>query len=224
MKKLLITLDGPAGSGKSTTAKLLAKRLGYCYLDTGAMYRAITLQAIHHGIFPTDPEKIIAMLPDITLHIDYKDGRQQTFLNGWDVSEGIRSPEVTRHVSAVSAIAEVRTFLRQQQQHIGNQGGYVVDGRDIGTVVFPNADIKFYMTANVEERARRRLKEMADTDEWDLPKMIEDIQKRDHADMTRAEAPLRQPPDAIVIDNSLMTLDEQIQTIIAHIENRFGKQ
>ncbi len=225
MKKIIITLDGPAGSGKSTTAKILAQSLGYAYLDTGAMYRAIALQVLRNGLTQDQKEEITAQLSRTDIDIRYVEGEQRTFLNGEDVSEEIRNKMITNAVSAISGIREVRKFLREQQQRIGRNGGYVVDGRDIGTAVFPNAEIKFFLTARVEERAKRRQKEYAEKyGIMDLAGVIADIKKRDLADTTRSEDPLRVPENAIELDNSDLTVIEQVEIILKEIEKKLGMQ
>ncbi len=218
-KRSIITLDGPAGSGKSTTAKQLAKRLGYTYLDTGAMYRAITLMVLRNNIDPIREDQVIALLKDIHIDVKYRDDIQKTFLNGQDVSEDIRSPQVTKNVSAISSIREVRQFLVEQQRAIGKHGGYVIDGRDAGTVIFPDADRKFFLTANIETRAMRRKKELeANNVVVNIDKMIEEIKTRDSLDESRSESPLIKPEDAVEIDNSRMTVDEQVDYIMHLIQ------
>jgi CMP/dCMP kinase len=222
-KKLIITLDGPAGSGKSTTAKALSLRLGYIYLDTGAMYRAITLYILDNNIDPKDADAIETVLPALRISLEYQDHQQRTFLNGADVSDAIREPGVTLHVSAVSEHKKVRQFLVAQQQQIGQAGGYVIDGRDAGTVIFPNADLKFFLNASVEERAVRRQKELARKQIYfTLQDMIKDIQRRDAIDTNRTESPLRKADDAIEIDNTHLTIQDQVENILAVVHQRFS--
>ncbi|MBX7150089.1 (d)CMP kinase [bacterium] len=223
MKKIIITLDGPAGSGKSTTAREVARKINYTYLDTGAMYRAITLAVLEKKINPSHVADIIALLPDVQLLLTYENGTQKTFLNGRDVSEDIRSIAVTQNVSAISSIREVRQFLVKQQREIGKQGGFVIDGRDAGTVIFPNAELKFFLTANVEERAKRRQTEMAAKGTHiSLEDMIADIRSRDELDSNREESPLVKAAGAIELDNSAMTIDEQVDFVVNTFKTRFG--
>lgn len=223
MKKIIITLDGPAGSGKSTTAREVAKKINYTYLDTGAMYRAITLAVLERHFTPSHSSDVIALLSQIQLSLNYENGVQKTYLNGRDVSDAIRTVSVTQNVSAISSIREVREFLVKQQREIGKQGGFVIDGRDAGTVIFPNAEMKFFLTANVEERAKRRQKEMAAKGvHVPLDEMIADIQSRDEFDSTRAESPLIKAADAIEMDNSAMTIDEQVDFIVNIFRSRFA--
>lgn len=219
-KKLIITIDGPAGSGKSTTAKTLSKRLEYIYLDTGAMYRAIALHVLNRNISPEDVDAVVSCLPEITIDLKYQNQQQQTYLNGTDVSEAIRSPEVTIAVSPVSAMKDVRVFLVRQQQHIGKDGGYIVDGRDAGTVIFPGADIKFFLIAAVSERARRRMKDLEKQNiSISLDDMIAEINRRDNYDQNRAESPLRKAEGAIEIDNTDLSVDMQVDLMMTHINS-----
>lgn len=223
MKKIIITLDGPAGSGKSTTAREVAKKINYTYLDTGAMYRTITLAVLERQINPGRAADVIALLHHLQLSLNYENGVQKTFLNGRDVSEDIRTMAVTQNVSVISGIREVREFLVKQQREIGKQGGFVIDGRDAGTVIFPNAELKFFLTAKVEERAKRRQKEMAAKGiQISLDDMIADIQSRDEFDSTRAESPLIKAADAIELDNSAMTIEEQVDFIVNVFRSRFA--
>ncbi len=218
-RKPIITIDGPAGSGKSTTAKQLAQRLGYTYLDTGAMYRAITLMAIRNGIDPIREDLVAALLPKIRIDIRHESGVQKTYLNDEDVSEAIRAPEVTKTVSAISSIRKVRLFLVEQQRAIGMAGGYVIDGRDAGTVIFPDAEKKFFLTADIQTRALRRLKELeASGVRINLDKMVEEIRTRDALDANRSESPLIKPADAVEVDNSGMTVDEQVEYLMRLIQ------
>jgi cytidylate kinase len=208
----LIAIDGPSGVGKSTTARRVAAELGWQYLDTGAMYRAAAL-ALHRSSVPlTDRKAVTRALEGLELSQDA--GR--TFLRGEDVSEAIRSPEVTRLVTPVSADAEVREVLVDQQRRIGASGNWVVDGRDIGTVVFTGACCKIFLTASPEARARRRFLELQAKGQAPVyGEIFADLQRRDHADSTRAVAPLRPAEDAVTLDSSDLTLDEVVARIVA---------
>jgi len=220
MRNITIALDGPAGSGKSTTARLVAKELGYLYIDTGAMYRAMTL-AVLRANCPISEDAIKPLLNTTTIHLQSVHGEEQrTYLNGEDVSQEIRSQVVTQFVSAVSALASVREALVQQQRRLGAQGGVVMDGRDIGTVVFPNAELKIFLVASVEERAKRRLRELeansASSGEA-LPTLSElsrQLAERDRLDSERSISPLRKAADAIQIDTSLMNIEQQTARIV----------
>jgi cytidylate kinase len=220
--RIIITLDGPAGSGKSTVARELARALGYAYLDTGAMYRAVTLAVLRKKIDCTNASRVIETLPDLTIDIRYDGGIQKTLLNGEDVSEAIRTPDVSRNVSAIAAIPEVRQHLVAQQQRMGRDGGYVVDGRDAGTVIFPNAAMKFFLTASVKERARRRQLELAaQQTSLSLEQMIDEIERRDRLDSSRDVSPLRKAPDAIEIDNTSLTVNDQVEWIVERFRERY---
>lgn len=216
MKKIAIAIDGHAGCGKSTTAKVVAQRLGYVYIDTGAMYRAVTYFLLQAGVDVQDEAAVVAQLPHIRLHfaVNPQSGQVEIYLNGAPAEQHIRSMEITQHVSTVSIIAPVRRFLVQQQQQMGQEKGMVMDGRDIGTVVFPEAELKVFMTADVRIRAARRLLELqAKGQQVDLEDVVADLQHRDLLDSTREEGPLRQAPDALVLDTSHTTLQQQIDTI-----------
>lgn len=214
-KRLItIAIDGFSSSGKSTMAKKLAKTIGYAYIDTGAMYRAVTLYCLRNGLFDgdrLDTERLEAALPDIniTFGVD-ADGKTQTMLNGEVVEQEIRRMEVSSKVSIVAAVGSVRRALVKQQQAMGKQKGIVMDGRDIGTVVFPDAEMKVYVDASPETRARRRYKELrAKGDSVTYEDVLANVSERDRIDTTRAESPLRKADDAVVLDNSNMTIAEQ---------------
>ena len=214
-KRLItIAIDGFSSSGKSTMAKKLAKTIGYAYIDTGAMYRAVTLYCLRNGLFDgdrLDTERLEAALPDIniTFGVD-ADGKTQTMLNGEVVEQEIRRMEVSSKVSIVAAVGSVRRALVKQQQAMGKQKGIVMDGRDIGTVVFPDAEMKVYVDASPETRARRRYEELrANGDSVSYEDVLANVCERDRIDTTRAESPLRKADDAVVLDNSNMTIAEQ---------------
>lgn len=213
-----IAIDGPAGAGKSSTAKLIAKKLGYIYVDTGALYRTVGLYSIRKGIDTKDAEKVIATLPDIKVEIRFVDGAQHVFLNGEDVSDAIRTPEASMGASNVSAIPKVREFLFDLQRNIAAENNCIMDGRDIGTVVLPNADVKIFLTASVEERATRRYKEMLEKGESaDYDDILEDIKKRDYQDSHREIAPLKQAGDAIFVDNGGYDLENGAEYLLGII-------
>lgn len=219
MKNIIIAIDGPAGSGKSTTAKIVAEKLGYIYIDTGAMYRAVTLACIEQNIEINDSE--VAKLVD-TLEIELRQSvnGQRTILNGRDVSDDIRTPEVTKLVSPVSAMEYVRTKMVKQQRQIGKIGGVVMDGRDIGTVVFPNADLKIYLVASIEARAVRRKLELSSKGfDVSIEDLKSQINARDQYDSTRNISPLRKAEDAIEIDTSNITIDQQTSRILNLVTN-----
>ena len=215
-KRIIIAIDGHSSCGKSTFAKAIAARLGYIFIDTGAMYRAVTLYALEHGAIAmgiVDEERIEAMLSDIEISFRFNSerGASDIYVNG-DLVEGkIRTIEVSNCVSAVSSIGAVRRKLVAMQQQMGRNGGVVMDGRDIGTVVFPTAELKIYMTADPMVRAERRYKELtAKGDSVTLEEVYENVVSRDKADMSRAISPLRKADDAIVLDNSTMSVEEQM--------------
>jgi cytidylate kinase len=212
---MIIAIDGPAGSGKSTTARLVAKNLGFIYVDTGAMYRAVTLSWLEQK--KPNIDEFIQDLPSITLGINSQTNEQQTFLNGVDVSKEIRSREVTDHVSYISSIKTVREKMVEMQRNIGNAQSVVMDGRDIGTAVFPKAHLKVFMVADIRERALRRLQEMKIQSMFPLPK-LEDLmimmKQRDEYDSNREIDPLKQADDAILLDTSNLTIEDQAQKII----------
>lgn len=208
-KRIIIALDGPAGSGKTTTAKIVAERLGYLYIDTGAMYRAVTYYWLQKNT-KLDESIICKMVKDINIELKPSDNGQKTLLNGEDASEAIRNPEVTKNVSPISAVACVRKALVAQQRTMGENGGVVMDGRDIGTVVFPDAELKIFFKASIEERAKRRAKELIEKGmKVSIEQIKKEIKERDDYDSTRVISPLKKADDAVEIDNSNLTIDEQ---------------
>lgn len=216
LSKIVIAIDGYSACGKSTTAKEVAKILGYRYIDSGAMYRAVTLYFLDHHVALTNPREIHRALQQINISFKINaKGVTETFLNGLSVEEEIRQLRVSEQVSPVSAIKEVREAMVAQQRKLGKERGIVMDGRDIGTVVFPQAELKLFMTADMMVRAFRRQQEwLAQERLVDLDEVIENIKKRDHIDTTRAESPLRQAEDAIVIDTTHITIDEQVDEVV----------
>lgn len=219
MKEFIVTVDGPAGSGKSTIAKIIAKKYGFTYLDTGAMYRMIALYALDNSISLDDTEAVEDMLKNTKLDII----GNQFFLNGKDVSEEIRTPRVSAIVSPVSAIKEVRVKLVDLQREISKGKSVILDGRDIGTVVFPNGDVKIFLVASPEERAKRRLKEYEEKGvEADYESVLASIKERDYLDSTRKESPLKKAEDAHEIDSSTMSIDEVVEVISKYIDEKIG--
>lgn len=216
--KLVIAIDGPAASGKSTTARLVAERLGYVHIDTGAMYRAVTLKVLRAGIPPADGEAIRGLLASTHVSLRREGAVTRVILDGEDVTGEIRSPEVTRAVSMVSGHGAVRRAMVREQRRMGSEGGIVLEGRDIGTVVFPDADLKFFMIAGIEARARRRGEELrARGVTPDMNLLIEEIRERDMQDSTRAQSPLRKADDAIEIDTSGLTIEEQVSVVVERV-------
>lgn len=216
MKKIIVAIDGFSSSGKSTMAKTLARQTGYKYIDSGAMYRAVTLYAMNHGMISSqgdvDRAALVKALPMIKIdfRIDPVSGKNHTLLNGVDVETRIRSLEVAQHVSPIAAIAEVRSTLTKQMQDFGKEKGIVMDGRDIGSAVFPEAEMKVFVDASAQVRAKRRFKELeAAGQHVDYEDVLANVQERDLIDSTRKESPLRKAPDAVVLCNDDMTLAEQ---------------
>lgn len=216
MKRLVIAIDGPAASGKSTTSKLIAERLGYLYVDTGAMYRAMTLKVLREKIDPSERAKISRLARGTEIRLEHDNRGLRVFLDGKDVTDAIRTPAVTRAVSAVSMIEEVRGSMVRQQRRMGKEGGIVLEGRDIGTVVFPDADLKIFMVADVEQRAIRRRKDL-ESQGVEIP--IDDLKKeiieRDGKDSRRQVSPLKKADDALVVDTSHMTIEDQVEFVVA---------
>jgi cytidylate kinase len=217
-KKMIIAIDGFAGAGKSTTAKLLAQKLGYLYIDTGAMYRAVTYLAIERKILD-NPLAVIEAVKTSNLLLQYSDGKTTVFLNDTDITDKIRTYEINSKVSDISKIEEVRKELVKKQQAMGSNGAVVMEGRDITTVVFPNADLKIFLTASIEQRAIRRLKEIKDTQpEITLEDIKNNLLNRDDIDSHREISPLRKADDAIEIDTSSVTIDEQVDEIYEKVK------
>jgi cytidylate kinase len=214
-KGFVIAIDGPAASGKSTTARLVAAALGYVHVDTGAMYRALTLKALRQGISPEDQEAVSSIAESSHVDLRVDGGTLRVLLDGEDVSEAIRTPDVTAAVSLVSSYQRVRAAMVREQRLMGEQGGIVMDGRDIGTVVFPDADVKFFMVAGIKARARRRSLELrARGIEADETELEEQIAGRDLQDSTREQSPLRRAGDAIDVDTSELTIEEQVAYVV----------
>ena len=216
MKKITIAIDGHSSCGKSTMAKDLARQMGYVYIDTGAMYRSVTLYAIQNGMIDPqgniDTQRLQAAMPDIHIAFRYNPqrGRPDTYLNGKLVEDDIRTMQVSNHVSPIATLGFVRQAMVQQQRQMGQQGGVILDGRDIGTVVFPNAELKIFVTASPEIRAKRRYDELtAKGQTVDYQEILRNVQERDYIDSHREISPLTQAPDAIVLDNSDMTIPQQ---------------
>ncbi len=225
-KNLIIAIDGHSSCGKSTVAKDLAKLLSIAYVDTGAMYRAVTLYAMEKGLISgetIDNKALIKALPDIQITFEFNSQTKtnETYLNNLCVEDKIRGLEVSSKVSAISSIGEIRKQLVAWQQQMGANTSIVMDGRDIGTVVFPNADLKIYMTAAAEIRAQRRYDELvAKSEAVDFKEILENVRQRDFLDSTREESPLMQAEDALILDNSHMTREDQLQWIINHLKER----
>ncbi len=220
MSTVNIAIDGPAGAGKSTIAKMVSAKLGYIYVDTGALYRTIALYITENNI-PDD--KIEASLENADVSLKFIDGAQRVFLGGRDVSELIRTPEISMAASRTSAIPAVRKYLFGTQQKIAAENNVIMDGRDIGTVVLPNADVKIFLTASAEERANRRYKELAEKP--DCPtyqEILDDIIKRDYQDMHRETAPLKQADDAVLVDSTELNLEQSADAIVKIINEKIG--
>lgn len=217
-----IAIDGPAGAGKSTIAKAVAEQLGWIYVDTGAMYRAIGLAALRKKISISQSQQAVkALLPSLDIQLRHENGSQRIFLQGEDVSEAIRSPEASIAASDVSAIASVREFLLSQQREIARRTDVVMDGRDIGTVVLPDAQVKLFVTASARARAERRYNELFNKGrQVSLQQVLNDIKYRDEQDSNRSVAPLKMADDAVLVDTTKLTLEQSIQTVMKIIQER----
>lgn len=217
-----IAIDGPAGAGKSSIARAAAANLGFLYVDTGALYRTVALAAIRKGLKPDEREAIVALLPDIKVTMGFVDGEQRVFLNGDDVSEDIRLPEVSAAASTVSAIPEVRGFLFDLQRDMAKTNDVLMDGRDIGTVVLPDAQLKIFLTATPEERARRRYEQIKDKSDVTYEEVLKDLNQRDYQDTHREIAPLKQAKDAVLVDTSELDIDGVVDAIKAVVREKIG--
>ncbi|MBR5744676.1 MAG: (d)CMP kinase [Muribaculaceae bacterium] len=226
--KIIIAVDGYSSSGKSSMAKALARTIGYRYIDSGAMYRAVTLYGLRHGMVAdgkVDEEALVAALPEIKIDFRVADGKQRTLLNGEDVEDEIREMTVSNNVSPVSTIPAVRHALVEMQQAFGEEKGIVMDGRDIGTTVFPNAEMKVFVNASAETRAQRRFLELQGKGvDTTYEEVLKNVIERDHIDSTRKESPLRQAEDAICLDNSDMTIAEQDEWLLNLYHTIVAKQ
>jgi len=218
---IVVAIDGPSGAGKSTAARLLAERLGYLYIDTGAMFRAVALAVKMAGVSPDDEEALEAVCRSLKISFERQDGGYRVLANGEDVSEAIRTPEISHLTSRISARKAVRDVLLHEQRRMGRAGNVVLEGRDIGSVVFPDADVKFFLSASVEERGRRRYLELkAKGEDVSLEKTIADVAERDARDEQREHAPLRMADDAVLIDSTGVSIEEVLQRMERLVRER----
>ena len=216
-----IAIDGPGGAGKSTVAKSVAKELGIIYVDTGALYRTIGLYMLNNGIDPKDAPAVAAALPDFTLELKFVDGKQTVLLNGEDVGDRIRTPEASMAASAVSAIKEVRAYLLDTQRNIAAKNSVIMDGRDIGTVILPDAEVKIFLTASPEARAKRRYKELiAKGQEVTYEQVYSEMVERDRNDSTRDIAPCVQAEDAVLLDNSELDFEGTVNAVLEIVKKK----
>lgn len=222
-KRIAIAVDGPAGAGKSSISKVVAKQLGYTYIDTGAMYRGVTWAVLNKGVDVKDQEAVEALLPDLGLTVLPGETGCRIMVQGKDITDYIRSSEINNNVSIIASYKGVRQYLVERQQWMAKQGGVILDGRDIGSVVLPDAELKIYLTASVKARAYRRYLEVKGTaNEEPLEVIEQSVAQRDHLDMTRDESPLVCVPDAIVVDSSDLTFDETVACMIQLVEERLA--
>ena len=224
MKHYAVAIDGPSGAGKSSLARAVAGDLGFIYVDTGAIYRTVGCYVLRQGVRPSDAQAVEALLPDIEIRMGYgDDGLQRMYLNGEDVTEAIRTPEVSMCTSKVAAIPAVRAFLLEMQREIAQEQSVIMDGRDIGTVVLPQADVKIFLTASVEDRARRRYQELCQRGTAkDFDQLLREIEQRDYNDTHRAAAPLRPAEDAVVLDTTGNTFQQSLRQILDIIRERIA--
>ncbi len=216
-ERLTIAMDGPAGSGKSTIAQRLAETLDYLYLNSGSMYRAMTLLALREGGDPANVSALIQLAKNC--RIDFSNNGKTTLLNGEDVSDALRTPEIDRAIADIAKIPDIRREMVRQQRRIGENGGIIVEGRDVTTVVFPEADLKFYISASVEERAKRRFTEQQAKDiETTLERVEQEIRERDQMDESREHSPLQTAEDAIVVDTTSMTINQAVEFVLNRVE------
>lgn len=219
--KIAVAIDGPAGAGKSSISKIVAKKLGYLYIDTGAMYRSVTWAVLHNHIDVNNQTAVEALLPELDLTMEASDDSCKVFIAGQDVTDFIRTPQVNNAVSIVASYKGVRQYLVERQRLMAEAGGVILDGRDIGSVVLPNAELKIYLTASVEARAMRRYLEVKGTvNEQTLEDIKESVMQRDDMDKNRKESPLIQVEDAVLVDSSEMTFDETVERILHLVQER----
>ncbi len=219
--KIAVAVDGPAGAGKSSISKIVAKKLGYLYIDTGAMYRSVTWAVLHNHIDVNNQTAVEALLPELDLTMEASDDSCKVFIAGQDVTDFIRTPQVNNAVSIVASYKGVRQYLVERQRLMAEAGGVILDGRDIGSVVLPNAELKIYLTASVEARAMRRYLEVKGTvNEQTLEDIKESVMQRDDMDKNRKESPLIQVEDAVLVDSSEMTFDETVERILHLVQER----
>lgn len=219
--KIAVAVDGPAGAGKSSISKIVAKKLGYLYIDTGAMYRSVTWAVLHNHIDVNNQKAVEALLPELDLTMEASDDSCKVFISGQDVTDFIRTPQVNNAVSIVASYKGVRQYLVERQRLMAEAGGVILDGRDIGSVVLPNAELKIYLTASVEARAMRRYLEVKGTvNEQTLEDIKDSVMQRDDMDKNRKESPLIQVEDAVLVDSSEMTFDETVEHILHLVQER----
>lgn len=226
MKQISVAIDGPSGAGKSTLARQAAQALGFLYVDTGAIYRTVALACSRNGVSPQRPEQVAALLPTLKIDLDYgADGVQRMMLNGEDVSDQIRTPEISMLTSAVSALPEVRSFLLEKQRELARTRNVIMDGRDIGTVVLPQATVKIYLTADAEARAQRRCAELREKGiDVSFEDVLRDVRERDENDSNRKVSPLRRAEDARLVDTTLLDLEQSLEVLISVIREGMASE